>query len=290
MPQVSAPCVECGTEIRRRPGARGALPERCRDCYPKDRARRRDKRAVRYHRDPLYREKMLAKARRNRKPYRYLPAKPCRTPGCDQLARSAKHWYCEPHGLAAQAASSNGWRRRAPQKGSTRRGDTAGNTSRGGLGGSRGSKREASPAATADSPSPPEACGTSGTQKTTHRRPRSHGTPPATSSTPQPSRRGEANDEQLDSVAASVARDLAEIALREPRLASGALAASARALAREMDSSHNSATSKSMCAKALLDTLDRIRELVPADEEGDEVDELAERRRERLAGAARAAD
>lgn len=119
MPQVSAPCVECGTEIRRRPGARGALPERCRDCYPKDRARRRDKRAVRYHRDPLYREKMLAKARRNRKPYRYLPAKPCRTPGCDQLARSAKHWYCEPHGLAAQAASSNGWRRRAPQKGST---------------------------------------------------------------------------------------------------------------------------------------------------------------------------
>lgn len=60
-------------------------------------------------------------------------------------------------------------------------------------------------------------------------------------------------------------------------------------MARELDAMKNSATSKSMCAKALLDTLDRIRELLPEKEEGDELDDLARKRAERLLAAGGAA-
>lgn len=57
----------------------------------------------------------------------------------------------------------------------------------------------------------------------------------------------------------------------------------ALALAREIDG-ENSATSKSMCAGQLRDTLDRLRELTPADEEADALDELASRRDARVVG------
>lgn len=78
-------------------------------------------------------------------------------------------------------------------------------------------------------------------------------------------------------------RDLDDIAQRNPRLATSGLAASALALAAELDNP-NSATSKSMCARALLETQDRLRELCPPDQEEDEVDELAARRATRRAG------
>lgn len=87
---------------------------------------------------------------------------------------------------------------------------------------------------------------------------------------------------------AGVERDLAAIAKRDPELAKSGLAASALALAREMDDD-NSATSKSMCARALLDTLDRLRQLAPAKEEKDGVDELSARRAARRQGKRRAA-
>jgi hypothetical protein len=93
--------------------------------------------------------------------------------------------------------------------------------------------------------------------------------------------------EEMSAVAA-VERDLEAIAKRDSDLARSALAASALALAREMDNSGNSATSKSMCAKALLDTLNRIRELAPPPEEKDQLDELSRRRARRLAGRSEA--
>jgi hypothetical protein len=84
-------------------------------------------------------------------------------------------------------------------------------------------------------------------------------------------------------VLAAVERDLKEFAKRDKALADSTLAASARALAAELDDPENSATSKSMCARVLLDTLDRLRELLPEQEEKDRLDELSSRRTARLA-------
>ena len=78
-------------------------------------------------------------------------------------------------------------------------------------------------------------------------------------------------------VVAAVKRDLEAIGALDKALKESALAASALALAAEMDKSSNSATSKSMCARALLETLNRLRELAPVVEEADRVDELAHR-------------
>jgi hypothetical protein len=83
----------------------------------------------------------------------------------------------------------------------------------------------------------------------------------------------------------AVERDLRKL---PTDLAKSALAASALALAREMDNRGNSATSKSMCSRSLLDTLDRLRELTPPSEENDALDELRNRRAARIAGAATA--
>ena len=69
-------------------------------------------------------------------------------------------------------------------------------------------------------------------------------------------------------------------------LATGGLAITALALAREIDSPTNSATSKSMCARSLLDTMDRLRALTPVDQEADGLDDLARRREARRAGGA----
>jgi hypothetical protein len=87
-------------------------------------------------------------------------------------------------------------------------------------------------------------------------------------------------------VARAVAGDLAKVRSLDPVLADSALAASCLALAREIDSDTNSATSKSMCARTLLDTLDRLRELTPVQTEGDSLDDLATRRATRIAGSA----
>jgi hypothetical protein len=68
-------------------------------------------------------------------------------------------------------------------------------------------------------------------------------------------------------------------------LPGSALAETALALARELDSGKNSATSKSMCARALLDTMAQLRELAPPREDQDDVDQLAARRERRRAAA-----
>lgn len=65
---------------------------------------------------------------------------------------------------------------------------------------------------------------------------------------------------------------------------SAAIVASAFALARELDDK-NSATSKSMCARALREAMDRLRELAPQTPQTDALDELANRRSARRAKA-----
>lgn len=88
--------------------------------------------------------------------------------------------------------------------------------------------------------------------------------------------------EGLVSVVDAVNRDLAKLP-KEWR--DSTFAASALALATEMDSPSNSATSKSMCAKALKETMDRLWELAPPKKERDGLDDLAARRAKRRGAA-----
>lgn len=90
--------------------------------------------------------------------------------------------------------------------------------------------------------------------------------------------------ERKMSVVAAVKRDLDSIRKLDRDVAESALAASALVLAEQLDSPKNSATSKAMCAKSLIETLDRLHELAPDREEDDKVDEISARRAARLAG------
>lgn len=80
-----------------------------------------------------------------------------------------------------------------------------------------------------------------------------------------------------------VRRDLDDIGRRDKQLAVSALAESALALAAMVDDQGSSTTSRASAAKELRETLNRLRELAPAMEEGDAVDELASRRTARSA-------
>jgi len=83
----------------------------------------------------------------------------------------------------------------------------------------------------------------------------------------------------------AVERDLAELRERDERLAESGLAAAAMAMAYEIEHPYNSATSKSMCAKVLRETIDRLHELAPPEQEKDELDAILDGRRERLEGS-----
>lgn len=80
----------------------------------------------------------------------------------------------------------------------------------------------------------------------------------------------------------AVELDLEVIRQQAPDVADSTIAASALALAYEMDDPYNSATSKSMCARVLLDTMERLRELAPPAQEADTVDDLTAARIRRL--------
>lgn len=110
-------------------------------------------------------------------------------------------------------------------------------------------------------------------------------TPPAAKKATVPARRAPRKPAAavVTTVAAAVRQDLARLAKIDPVLASSGLALSAVALAREIDGFENSATSKSMCARALLETMDRLRELTPVAQEKDDLDDLGARRAARLA-------
>lgn len=81
-------------------------------------------------------------------------------------------------------------------------------------------------------------------------------------------------------------KELAALARRNPELAGSALAASAVALAYEIQNPYNSATSKSMCARELRETMAKLRELAPEAEQEDGIDELGDRREARRRRAA----
>jgi hypothetical protein len=84
------------------------------------------------------------------------------------------------------------------------------------------------------------------------------------------------------SVVAAVERDLAKL---PADLRDSALAATALVMAKQLDYERTSPTARSMCARVLLDTLDRLRELAPEDTKKDKLDDLAGRRAARLAAA-----
>lgn len=84
------------------------------------------------------------------------------------------------------------------------------------------------------------------------------------------------------SVVSAVERDLKALG---GGLAESSLAAAAFALARELDCAENSATSKSMCARALRETMDRLQELAPPKAERDRIDEVSDRRERRRRSA-----
>ncbi len=76
----------------------------------------------------------------------------------------------------------------------------------------------------------------------------------------------------------------ADLARMPAELQRGALAQSAMELARQLDSK-TSATSKSMCARALQATLGDLRAQAPPARTHDVVDELSSRREKRIGGA-----
>lgn len=90
-------------------------------------------------------------------------------------------------------------------------------------------------------------------------------------------------------VEAAVRRDLDGLAERDPELAQSGLAASAIALARMIDNPKNSATSRSMCARALREALDRLLELAPVPETNDRIDALHAAAERKLLGRGSAA-
>lgn len=83
----------------------------------------------------------------------------------------------------------------------------------------------------------------------------------------------------------AVEADLAAIAASEPALARSGLARLALALASRVDDTDNSATSVSMCGRALADVLGQLRDLTPSAKEADGIDELTRKREDRRSAA-----
>lgn len=81
----------------------------------------------------------------------------------------------------------------------------------------------------------------------------------------------------------AVERDLAGIRERDPKVASSATAAAAMQMAIELEHPYNSATSKSMCAKALMEAMRELRDLVPPVEKKGELHAIKDARAARLA-------
>jgi hypothetical protein len=79
-------------------------------------------------------------------------------------------------------------------------------------------------------------------------------------------------------VLTAVESDLKVLGKRRPDLPDTALAASARELARQLDDPDNSATSKSMCSRALTETMERLEQMAPPKKEGDWIDSIKNRR------------
>lgn len=68
-----------------------------------------------------------------------------------------------------------------------------------------------------------------------------------------------------------------------PKVADSTYAATAIALAYEVEDPYNSATSKAYCAKELRETMTLLRSILPAEQRKDGIDDLESRRADRLA-------
>ena len=78
---------------------------------------------------------------------------------------------------------------------------------------------------------------------------------------------------------------MAELAALGVDPARSALAASVLNLARRLDSPGTSATAASMCAGRIQEALDRLLELNPPQSEDTPLDQIAQRRKDRIAAA-----
>lgn len=78
-------------------------------------------------------------------------------------------------------------------------------------------------------------------------------------------------------------RDVERIRRRDPDLADSVLSASMIAMAYEVANPYNSSTSKSMCQARIEATMDTLRALMPPERKRDSIDELADKRTNRLA-------
>jgi hypothetical protein len=90
------------------------------------------------------------------------------------------------------------------------------------------------------------------------------------------------------SVRESIEHEIEAIRRLDPRLADGPYAQIALALADEMDGDRNKGMTKAAVGTELRQTLNRLYELIPEDQEKDAVDELRNRRENRRAGGAAA--
>lgn len=81
----------------------------------------------------------------------------------------------------------------------------------------------------------------------------------------------------------AVERDLAGIRERDADVADSATAAAAMRMAIELEHPYNSATSKSMCAKAMIEAMRELRDLVPPVEKKGELHAIKDARAARLA-------
>lgn len=87
----------------------------------------------------------------------------------------------------------------------------------------------------------------------------------------------------MGSVVESLERDLEAMG---PKARDSTLAATALALAADLDDDGNSATSHSMCAKSMIDVLRELRQLAPPRQEADGVTDLNAERNARRARVA----
>lgn len=87
----------------------------------------------------------------------------------------------------------------------------------------------------------------------------------------------------------AVRQELEHLEDKLPGISSSPVSAAALAMAYEVSSPATSATAKSMCAARLMEAVDRLRALVPAEPAKDRLDELQRRREVRRAKTAKAA-
>lgn len=88
------------------------------------------------------------------------------------------------------------------------------------------------------------------------------------------------------SVVEAAEGELERMAARSPEVAGSALAASVLKLAARLDDPETSATAAAACARALTEQLGVLRELLPPEQKGGALDDIAKRRAARRRPAA----